>query len=131
MREIKFRAWDGEANAWVVMLTLHMSGRLINLPPNIVLTQSTGLLDKNGKEIYEGDILLYRWPSGVGQNTYTAKIGYVLHPLDDYGDALPYTGVYFLEHESGKPISGHWHPQIEQLEIIGNLYETPELVESH
>lgn len=60
-REIKFRAWDGEA--MFVPLYLDRNGYVVRKMygpserDGIVLMQFTGLHDKNGVEIYEGDIL--------------------------------------------------------------------------
>lgn len=61
MREIKFRAWDKE-NSEMTLFTFDdvSSGQVGNNDQYIsemVVMQYTGLLDKNGKEIYEGDII--------------------------------------------------------------------------
>lgn len=127
MSELKFRVWHRGK-----MIVRSLNDLVLESPPHYMFADRqvmrfTGIKDSNGTEIYEGDILLFRWPSGKGQNTYIAKIGYSLHALDDYGDAFAYSGVYFLEQEGRKPVSGYGHPSIEQLEIIGNIYENPEL----
>lgn len=58
MREIKFRAWDEKGKSMYQITSLHevnKNGAFTKI--DSVLMQYTGLKDKNGKEIYEGDIV--------------------------------------------------------------------------
>lgn len=139
MREIKFRAWDGKEK--IMWIDIHLTdvdsddgsnGFLVDRIRNgkleesflfgnysdehIVWMQYTGLHDKNGKEIYEGDVVLGKFN------------------LDEVEDYIYLT----LTEEEKKTQSKLFHiedifypytnPIPEDLEIIGNVYENPELL---
>lgn len=140
MREIKFRVWHGYEDGEMVYydesdflialngLVLRASNRRNCAPLNeikwvgtydicganistngLILMQYTGLKDKNGTEIYEGDIVRY------------------VHNKND-----SYTGDVFFERGSwkfGKLKWGLWEFAA-SIEIIGNKYEHPELLEA-
>ena len=66
MREIKFRAWDKDEKRMTTTFSVSSQGQVTFTPlgestrylTGYILMQFTGLLDKNGKEIYEGDIIV-------------------------------------------------------------------------
>jgi len=105
-KEIKFRAWEFDNNGGKLVYG-YESGIVKALQDAYPLMQFTGLLDKSGKEIYEGDILK------SGNQADEA------HPVTiDY-----YHGLRFM-------IGKNYLVRADALsgEVIGNIYENPELV---
>ena len=110
-REIKFRAWHINTDRMLNPLTdTGLLFQTILQAPSYIVMQYIGLKDKNGKEIYEGDIIA----------------------VDNENDVITVckyeTGCFILEDKC----YGHWtrqlHNQPERLKIIGNIYENPELL---
>jgi uncharacterized phage protein (TIGR01671 family) len=125
MREIKFRAWDVDRKAWMneqdVYNEVQEQGRWNpERGERFRLMQFTGLLDKNGKEIYEGDIVrLHGWWDANGPSGYEQ----------------PEVLVFWSEKHCGFDPYANYdcdcgvHHEGEESEIIGNIYENPELIE--
>lgn len=109
----KFRAWDKETKTMNGMAEIYRNrNQEIELHPrdeNIILMQSTGLFDKNGKEIFEGDIVL------VLDSPYTVfydneRGSYRLKPHDDRWN---------VDYMSNFSHGGNF-------EVVGNIYENKE-----
>lgn len=116
MRTIKFRAWDKLAERMQDPFNPFRSSAYSN-PGNFEFMQFTGLFDRNGKEIYEGDIVRVHGDAfDVGDEPefevkWSKEGGYFME--DDFGgDYLPCLGNDNYE-----------------LEIIGNIYSNPELLD--
>lgn len=119
MREIKFRAWDGDKMSILVTLKdiIHADKNWVkycNAPKigkNLIWMQYTGLNDKTGREIYEGDIL-----KGYGSAIKRFVVSFS-------------EGSFVLYHNFGRWGLLSRMFEIEELpvEVIGNIYENPEL----
>ena len=75
--------------------------------------QSTGLKDKNGVEIFEGDIVFDRWA-----NKYT--------PVFQNGIYMAYNPKNLMQNDPSTQFNIIWK---DGCEVIGNIYENPELLE--
>lgn len=131
MREIKFRAWNGGEMKYSG-IKVHADGHFecdnhldcIDFEP--VLMQYTGLKDKDGVEIYEGDILKrVHFQCADGVNHY-------IHHTIKWSEK--YNGWVALNLSSMSESDGS--PQLfvyakGEHEVIGNIYENPELLESN
>ena len=119
-REIKFRAWDEEGKRWInldeCVITIDgqihsTSGRNIhrNITDKVDVQQFTGLTDKNGKEIYEGDIVELN-DRGVKRRSV------VRFDIKDCDESCFHFRSY------------GWY--VDEIKVIGNIYENPELLKN-
>lgn len=113
MREIKFRAWDKEQKRffyWSVTSGSAQGGIYTKVVWELdekLTQQFTGLKDKNGKEIYEGDIV----------KTHTSVYKNDIFIMEDIRD------IYATNSESFEATAPYG-----EAEVIGNIYENPELM---
>ena len=113
-RPIKFRAfykWDGSMIPPMdIQKMIHQkvnSFTLQDLYDDMIFMQFTWLLDKNGKEIYESDIIY---------DTWNAMPGWI--PIKSKLSVVEFSNYWF----------NFWQKHIDRLLIIGNIYENPELL---
>jgi len=137
MREIKFRGkeynriseddpayWDDyRATDWVYGYlgdedVIYSDGNGYYIIPETV-GQFTGLLDKNGKEIYEGDIVKDKLGIGVVQ-WLPCNCAFAVLDLDTYNDTKELEKSYF-KLNCPQPL------QLQDTEVIGNVWDNPEL----
>ena len=120
MREIKFRAWDRKnkkwiniqgfnfQNYWIIVWHWVNGKQYFYMPQDVDLLQYTGLKDKNGKEIYEGDILRCN-------NLY----------FEVYYDTE--MAMFNLKRQEHK-ITSFLLSATHLYDVAGNIYENPELI---
>ena len=127
MREIKFRAWDKELRVMVDWRGMNKFNDLYDAldcnhydvaTATYALMQYTGLKDKNGKEIYEGDIVK-DYNGNILQVSWADCWARYMMSLDGRNC------MYYLEdYNHNKPDC-----LARNMRIIGNIYENPELKE--
>ncbi len=123
-REIKFRIWDkfnkkmyfqNEISVGILpedfYVIENLNGKIIVQPESVILMQYTGLKDKEGKEIYEGDIV--KVSEHMNFNKFSGRKELVKFNLK----TGRYDGIFY-----------DLIPYITHL-IIGNIFENPELLD--
>ena len=123
----EFRAWTEEGKAMYYDVYPFKDGTLLlsydgiafdEVPASdFILMQSTGLKDKNGKEIFEGDVVKYE----VGCNTYTEEVAYDKN-FAGFGVKDAKANVVFTFGEIAEDIG------LISLEAVGNIYNNPGLL---
>ncbi len=131
MREIKFRAWDTEKKEMYKPIHEAYKGNLFELvvgfggdlsantmdglqhesiwPNRFILMQYTGLKDKNGKEIYQKDIGITMGGMKGTIEWHNERAMWIFHDENNFNSPL--------------------YEYIPLMEVIGNIYENPELCE--
>lgn len=126
MRPIEFRAWLDESN-WTKNPRIGMldfetlrsryDGEMADMfsDNDVTLMQFTGLLDKNGTKIFEGDIMKFEHDDIVSVVNYDInRACYIFKGwIDEYGNDTTLDSCYRL---------------LEMASVIGNIYESPELI---
>lgn len=148
MRELKFRAWDktykemfwwdlswgesgNQGTGWIYGLPIgeerqikafRGDNRKQHDPVDCEIMQFTDLLDRNGKEIYEGDIVNLTLHISPYENCDDdEKSEETIRAIVEFG-----SGSFWLNGD-GYSICTHFHHDDEDREVIGNVWENPEL----
>jgi uncharacterized phage protein (TIGR01671 family) len=127
MRELKFRVWDVETKRFFktdynehLSVAISVDGKTLyqnyvggdkEIGKDVIIQQFTGLKDKNGVEIYEGDIVKVYSEEFENEN-FTGKV------IFDEGS--------FLTWINKNDIRGVWSG--DDIEVVGNIMENPELL---
>lgn len=115
MREIKFRAWDKRLKKWcdTAIIGIRLDGQAISTDwlvhdlNDLILTQYTGVEGLRNTPIYDGDIVKDR----MSKKIYKVVFQKLCWRLGSGGELL-----------------GNYATPEEDLEVLGNLYENPELL---
>lgn len=119
MREIKFRAWDKAEKQMRYLTDIVKLGK--SETDRHIHMQFTGLKDKNGKEVYDGDRVSLRFEEAFFSDTIVGEI--------DWSDSGSGWIVDFPDRGHSILISS-LDIDYAQLEVIGNIYESKDLLDN-
>lgn len=147
MREIKFRGKCINEDAWAYGSLIQRSGRSFIFEEGVHVPQCkigefltevipesvgefTGLKDKNGREIFEGDVIYWEIDNGVGIESYSAVVRWSENLVEEgwnqtYKWLVGYTGDYYRGSYDELSTPAAYNGG---LRVIGNIYENPELI---
>lgn len=114
MRTIKFRAWNGKKMFQSEDLSIAPRYRKWLGKVDVILMQFTGLLDKNGKEIYEGDIL--KFFNHIWKVEWDKRGGWAQTTEPPMNKEEISRLAHFVDNDMNVK------------EVIGNIWENPELL---
>ena len=122
MREPKFRAWDNTSKdiggqrmiGWEELDQLDKDDLIAFMDvargktKDVILLQYTGLKDKQGKEIYDGDLVRYKW-------SHTLRAG-----------RIEWSFTRFWAVDDPRALDRWAYSRSNEMEVIGNIWENPE-----
>lgn len=125
MRTLKFRAWNEYSKEYDWTLAIKTGNGIVELSkffelPNMTIEQFTGFKDRNGKEVYEGDVIRYK----VLRDDCSTRHGYKYREVIEAVEYDDGRGMYIIgQYSPLGTIVDHYEP-----EVIGNVHENPELL---
>jgi uncharacterized phage protein (TIGR01671 family) len=129
LREIKFRAWDNDEKRFLDdtdIVEISLDGSITfweeghKTYRDIELMQCTGLKDKNGKEIFEGDIVENRYENPLAGGEVVER----------YRIETAESSLIKMMHSSGlERYDRYLWMNYKNITVVGNIYDYPELME--
>ncbi len=122
----EFRVWNPRTKEWLDDCWMYQSGKLDHDTvhsfdlQDCVVQKNTGLTDSTGKKIFEGDIVCEKITPEMDANEDSANVGRVFFAAGTFmidGDGPLYNHTYSLTPD-----------RLEDYLVIGNIFETPELL---